>query len=379
MAEFNVVVVGASAGGVEALIRLVEGLPADMDAAVLIVIHMPPNSRSVLPQILSRSQRMPATHPADGQRIQPGRIYVAPADFHLLLTDDHRVTLAKGPKENGCRPAIDPLFRSAAVHYRHRAIGVVLSGTLDDGSAGLLSIKKVGGVCIAQEPKDALFSGMPQNAIDAADPDYILPADEIGTVLGKLCLNPAAELSIASDLESIELQIDRLEAPHDATKQTGKNSEFGCPDCGGTLWEIQETKGDFRFRCRVGHAYSSVSLLEDQSTNVERAIWTAMRALREKADLCKRLALRFKNKSKLDLSVRYEREAMQARSEADLLQTLVKNSPGQRDYLGASSSQADLGSSRDQLEAPVDEARRSGKVVDLPLPVPDSPLGAEGT
>lgn len=337
MTYFSVVVVGASAGGVEALVRFVEGLPADLNAAVFIVIHTPPNSRSVLPQILSRAQRMPATYPADGQRIQPGRIYVAPPDCHLVLTEDSRITLAKGPRENGCRPAVDPLFRSAAVSYGNRAIGIVLSGTLDDGSAGLLAIKKAGGITIVQDPHDALFSGMPQNAIDAVDPDYILPSQKIGELLGTIGTAEHKHKSASMQRDAIEVQIDRMEGAPDSTKRIGRNSEFACPDCGGTLWEIEDFAGDSRFRCRVGHAYSSASLLEDQSDSVERAIWTALRALREKADLCKRLAVRFESKNKIDISLKYQQQSEQAATEAALLQTLIRNSPGEGDSLGASS------------------------------------------
>jgi two-component system chemotaxis response regulator CheB len=166
MSEFQIVVVGASAGGVEALMQFTEGLPNDLNAPVLVVLHTAPTTRSALPQILSRFQKLAATYPIDGQRLQPGRIYIAPPDHHLIVRDDETIGLTNGPREHSARPAVDPLFRSAAQHFKQRAIGVVLSGTLDDGTAGMAAIKQAGGTTIVQDPKEALFTGMPVSVLE---------------------------------------------------------------------------------------------------------------------------------------------------------------------------------------------------------------------
>jgi two-component system chemotaxis response regulator CheB len=180
-----VVTIGGSSGGVEALARLVGGLPADLPAAVLVVVHFPEGTPSALPRILSRSGPLEAVHPGDGDLVGKGRIYVAPPGLHLLV-EDGRVRLARGPKENGHRPALDPLFRTAALAYGPRAVGVVLTGSLDDGTAGLATIKARGGVAAVQGPKDALFRSMPESALRYVDVDYCLPVDEMATLLAWL-------------------------------------------------------------------------------------------------------------------------------------------------------------------------------------------------
>ena len=191
MADHDIVVVGASAGGVEALTNLVAALPADLPASLFVVLHVPATGTSTLPDILSRSGPLPASHAKDGEPIEQGRVYVAPPDHHLLLRDDH-VHLARGPRENGHRPAVDPLFRSAAWEHSTRVVGVVLSGALDDGTAGLLAIKARGGVAVVQQPEDALYAGMPNNAIEHVEVDHVLPAAAIAGMLARLAAEPAS-------------------------------------------------------------------------------------------------------------------------------------------------------------------------------------------
>lgn len=324
MAEQKIVVIGASAGGVEALIRVTEGLPHDLNAPVLVVLHVSATAKSALPQILSRAQRLAATYPVDGQRLQPGRIYVAPPDWHMLVLDTERISLSRGPREHSCRPAIDPLFRSAAVTFGAGAIGIVLSGTLDDGTAGLLAIKEAGGTTIVQLPKDAIFPGMPLSAVEHVAPEHILPAANIGELVGSLVSRSVTSFHPPNiGTNDIEVAIDAMNSVPYATKAIGSPAEFGCPECGGTLWAIA-AGNDERYRCRVGHAYSSSSLMDEQTVAMEKALWTAYRALREKADLAKRVAKRLKSSHRETSAERFARESERAEMQASQLLDLMK-------------------------------------------------------
>src|SRR5438477_682491 len=208
MANKAIVVIGASAGGMQALEAVAAGLPADLPAAVFVVWHLAPGVRSVLPMVLNRASRIPALYPKDGDPIEPGRIYVAPNDHHLLIERGY-VRVAKGPKENRFRPAVDPLFRSAAYLYSTRVIGVVLSGALDDGTAGLWAIKLRGGTAVVQDPADALHRSMPINALDNVEVDYKLPVAEIGPLLGRLTREPAAREPVigAEERDKMEAEV----------------------------------------------------------------------------------------------------------------------------------------------------------------------------
>src|SRR6478735_7471049 len=185
MASHDIVVIGGSAGGIEALKRICEGLPSDFPAAVFVVVHISPSSRSIMPDLLSRAGKLPARHPRNDEPINRGVIYVAPPDVHMLLRPGH-VILRRGPQENRTRPAIDPLFRSAAVAYGSRVIGVLLSGLLDDGCAGLIAIKSCGGLCVVQEPNDAMWSEMPRNALAHANVDHCVPVADMPDLLSRL-------------------------------------------------------------------------------------------------------------------------------------------------------------------------------------------------
>jgi two-component system chemotaxis response regulator CheB len=183
--ERDIIVVGASAGGVEALISLVTGLPPDLPAAIFVVLHMPPWARSELPKILSSNGPLPARLAGDNQPFVSGQIYIAPPDHHLLL-EKGCTLLWRGPRENRARPAINSLFRSAAGAYGSRVTGVVLSGALDDGSAGLWWIRRQGGAAVVQDPSDAAFPDMPQNALKYVDTAYVAGISEIGPLLARL-------------------------------------------------------------------------------------------------------------------------------------------------------------------------------------------------
>jgi two-component system, chemotaxis family, protein-glutamate methylesterase/glutaminase len=234
---------------------------------LFVVLHVPPQSKSFLPEILSRAGPLPATHAKDNEPILPGRIYVASSDFHLLLRQGH-VRLVRGPRENNHRPAIDPLFRSAAHAYGSRSVGIVLSGSLDDGAAGLVAIKSVGGLAIVQDPNDALFPDMPHNAMTAAPVDYCLAKHKIGKTIVTLTSRAASASEgqgravtdeIKKETDIVAMNAEAIEGDD----KPGTPSVFGCPDCGGALWELQDDQW-LRFRCRVGHAYSAEGLLRSQ-------------------------------------------------------------------------------------------------------------------
>ncbi|MBG0567488.1 chemotaxis protein CheB [Actinoplanes aureus] len=286
----DLVAIGASAGGVEALRALVAGLPADYPGSLLVVLHVPRSAPSALAGILSRSGPLPAATAQDGDPLVGGRIYVAPGDHHLLLIDGH-LRLSRGPAENGHRPAVDPLFRSVARVAGRRAIGVVLSGSRDDGAAGLAAIAAAGGATVVQDPEDAIYPWMPRAAVDQVKPDHIVPAAGLGGLLAAITAAalPAVPALETDPLLSAEVAIAELR-PVD-TDEFSAPAGYGCPDCGGSLFLIHE-KPIPRFRCRVGHAWSPESLLDEQAATLESALWQALRALEEKATLSRRLAAR---------------------------------------------------------------------------------------
>ena len=269
----DLVVVGCSAGGVEALRGLVAGLPADLPAAVLVVLHLPRSGGvSLLPEILSRVSTLPVASATDGALLVPATVLIAPPDRHVLVDGD-RVVLSAGPTENGCRPAIDPLFRSAAHVHRGRVIGVVLTGNLDDGSAGLLAVTRHGGEAVVQDPAEAQFPGMPRNALDAVPDARTVALADLPSVLVELVRRPAPALPPphpdAGRLDRAEIRLAAGESagPY-TTEHPGTPSAWSCPDCSGVLWEIQDGPL-LRFRCRTGHAWSVESLLHEQDSGVE--------------------------------------------------------------------------------------------------------------
>jgi two-component system, chemotaxis family, protein-glutamate methylesterase/glutaminase len=297
----DVVVVGASAGGVEALTLFASALPPDFPVPVLVVLHVPPTGLSVLPDILSRAGPLRATHADDGEELAAGHLYVAPPNSHLLVNDG-KVELTRGPVENGHRPAIDPLFRSAAAVYDSRAVGVVLSGALDDGTAGLYAIKQAGGATLVQDPAEALYPGMPSSAIAYAQPDYVLPVGELVEQLVELTSTPNG-----GRLEE-EAMTEPAPNPSSEDAQPGELAPFSCPDCGGTLWENQQ--GEIvHYRCRIGHAYTAQSLIAKHSEAVERAMWSAYRALEERSAMLRRTARRMNERGHAEPAARFERQA----------------------------------------------------------------------
>ena len=324
MPGHDIVVVGASAGGVETLIKLVEKLPADLPASVFVVLHIPPQNPSLMPEILSRSGRLKAVHPRDGEAIQQGCIYVAPPDLHLLVEQEH-IHLLRGPRENRHRPAIDPLFRSAAAAYGPRVVGVILTGSLDDGTAGLLAIKRLGGVAIVQDPADALYPSMPLNALGHVNVDYKLPVSEMGPLITHLAYEPVDKEGAYHVPEEMEIEMRIAEMNMNALNNgeyAGTPSVFSCPECGGVLWEIQDG-GLVRFRCRVGHAYSIESMTAAQSERVEEALWTALKTLEESVSLSRRLAHQARERGQDWLAQRFEEKLRDAEQRAEMIRSVL--------------------------------------------------------
>jgi two-component system, chemotaxis family, protein-glutamate methylesterase/glutaminase len=282
------VVIGASAGGVEALKEVVSQLPADLPSPVFVVLHIPPFVASSLPKILTGAGPLPAVHPQDGTLIESGCIYVAPPDHHLLI-EDGSVAVKKGPKENRFRPSIDALFRSAAYVYGPRAIGVVLSGALDDGTSGLWSIKRFGGIAIVQQPSQARFESMPRSALEHVAVDYNLPSTEIGALLGRLADEaPVPGITMEPDIKTRMATEGRIAAEGGAFQkgvmELGALTPFTCPECHGALVRISEGKMS-RFRCHTGHAYTDSALLEAVMESSGAMLWQVIRSLEESAML----------------------------------------------------------------------------------------------
>ena len=347
MLGHRIITIGASAGGVEALTQLVRHLPPDLPAAIFIVLHIPAYAISALPRILSRNGALPAIHPQDGQAIQPGQIYIAPPDHHLLVENGY-LHLVRGPRENSHRPAVDPLFRTAARAYGQRVTGVVLSGAQDDGTAGLASIKNQGGVAIVQDPEDALYAGMPRSAIEHVEVDYILPLSDIAPVLVDLAYQPVEDKPVNSVSQEMEMESEMAKLELDALnkdQRPGTPSGFGCPECGGALWELQE--GELiRFRCRVGHALSAETLLAEQFDAMEAALWTALRALEERAALSRRLATRAIERNHSLTAAQFTAQAQEAEKHAALvrqalLREATSDSPNSDGNISARSRRRD--------------------------------------
>ena len=292
MAQRDLVVVGASAGGVEALQELVAALPGDLPACVLVVLHLPAAAYSALPAILDRAGAMTARSAEDGSPLHPGTLLVAPPDRHLIVRGDH-AALGRGPKENGHRPAIDPLFRSAARWRGPRTIGVILSGTLDDGAAGLLTIAERRGAAVVQTPGSALYDGMPGAALRAVPEAVQASGPELAAAITKLCVEYVDVVAppVGRVLE-IETEIPEMDEGALAySDRPGRPAAMSCPACNGAMFELDEGSV-IRYRCRVGHAWSPETLLLEQVESAETALWAAIRTLEEKAALHRNLAER---------------------------------------------------------------------------------------
>jgi two-component system, chemotaxis family, protein-glutamate methylesterase/glutaminase len=299
MPEKDIVVIGASAGGIYALRELVGALPDGFRAAVFVVMHTSPQSPGVLGEILARAGSLPAANARNGERIEPGRIYVAPPDHHLVL-EPGVVRVTRGPKENRFRPAVDPLFRSAAQVYGPRVTGVILTGGLDDGTSGLWAVKRLGGTAVVQDPGEAFVPSMPLSALAHVEVDYCLPLAEIAPLLVRLAAAPdprpageEGELPVAQEVNKgldVEIRIAKEEGALEAgVIKLGEPSPLACPECHGVLLRLKEGERE-RYRCHTGHAYSAESLLSEIRDASETALWNAIRSFEEGVLLMSHLA-----------------------------------------------------------------------------------------
>jgi two-component system chemotaxis response regulator CheB len=309
----DLVVLGASAGGLQPLIALLGTLPADLPAALFVVLHLPPEGGSMLASILDRAGPLKARLAEDGEPIEHGRIYVARPDLHLAL--DGVVHVLKGPRENRHRPSIDVLFRTAARHHGPRVIGVVLSGAMDDGTAGLAAIKRAGGLAIVQEPDDSRIPGMPRSALAEVAVDHVLPAADIGPCIAALVGQPVVEPPPADEADQ--------PTRDDLASLSEPPTAFTCPECGGTLWEVADGEA-LVYRCHVGHAYSADGLLDAQAETVEAALWSALRLLKEKAGLERRTAARLRQRGVERRAAELERRAHVAEEQASVMWQLLR-------------------------------------------------------
>ena len=319
----KIIAIGASTGGLRALKQMLPDLPADLPAAVFVVMHIGAGE-SVLPRVLGSHCKLPVQHATDGAPIENGKVFVAPPDHHLVLEAD-RMRLSRSARENHARPAIDPLLRSAAVAYRERVIGVILTGNLDDGTVGLQAIKAYGGMAIVQDPDEAEASSMPLSASRFVDTDYCLPLADIAPTLARLAVQANAEEQCTNHHRVIDMENLVALTDHIDEKQLdaiASRSTQTCPECGGTVWTI-DGSNPLRFRCHTGHAYTAQSMLEHRNDAAEQAVWAAVRALHERYTLLRRLADGAKEHGYDKQAEEYEASAETAADHAEALRKMI--------------------------------------------------------
>ncbi|HEX2606312.1 MAG TPA: chemotaxis protein CheB [Flavisolibacter sp.] len=326
MHKRDIIVIGASAGGVQALMELIDALPEKLDAAVFIVLHISPSTPSMLPHILSRKGKFEAIHPKDGDTIKKGHVYIAPPDHHLILEKD-TVLVRKGPKENRFRPSIDALFRSAAYTYSTRVIGIILSGMLDDGTSGLWTVKRLGGVSMIQDPHDARFPDMPKNALESVEVDYSVPIGEMGAIIERLITEKNETNTMASEPEQERIQAEITIAVQDnafemGIMNMGPLTPFTCPECHGTLVAIEEGR-IVRFRCHTGHGFTASALLDGVTKVVEENLWAAVRGLEETVMLLEQTAGKLNAQGNSKDAKVFDKKAKETRNKSQGIRKLI--------------------------------------------------------
>jgi two-component system, chemotaxis family, protein-glutamate methylesterase/glutaminase len=317
----DIVVIGGSAGALEGVREILRPFPPDVNAAFFVAIHTHPAARSALPEILERATQLRAGHFGDHYEIEHGRIYVAPPNRHLVVKRGY-IRQTTGPRENGVRPAVDVLFRTAATAYGPRVIGVVMSGSLDDGAAGLAEIVNHGGCAVVLDPAESAFDGMPLSAIERTRVHYVLGVDEIPATLMRLIDEEVEDLDVVGE------EGDPAEFTMADTSKTpdGEPSGLTCPECSGALWQLRtEAVAQPYYRCRTGHAYSEESLLAQRDGTIEDALWFALVALREKASLSSRMADRARRAGRDERARHLHHQLQLAEHHAGAIEELLRN------------------------------------------------------
>lgn len=321
----RIIVIGASAGGFEVLRKIVSDLPADFEPPIFIVWHMSSDIRGVLPQVLNRENKIPAAHAYDNEPIKSNRIYVAPPDFHLLI-EGNMVRVTHGPKENRFRPAVDPLFRSAAFACGSRVIGVILSGALDDGTAGLWTVKKYGGIAVVQDPMDAEVSSMPKSALREVNVDYCVPASEMADVLVRLSKEPIKKVDVMKDDQTkkeIEIAAEKT-ALEGGELMFDELTPYTCPECHGVLSRLHNDK-IVRYRCHTGHAYSANALMVAISEKIEDSLYSAIRGIDESVLLMNHIGDHYAEVNEPKMAAIYFQKAKEADERSQLVRKAVIN------------------------------------------------------
>lgn len=321
----DIIVIGTSSGGIEALKELVSQLPPDLKASIFVVLHVAPYGLGILPEILERAGPVPASNARDWERFEPGHIYIAPPDHHLLVESSGHMRVTRGPRENRFRPAVDPLFRSAAHAFGSRVIGVILTGWLDDGTAGMWAVKQRGGTAIAQNPEEAYAPAMPLNVIKRVEVDHIVSLKEIVPLLMRLTRETTDEEGVYPVSEEMETEV-KIAREDNALESGiiswGEPSFYACPECHGVLLQLKEGDG-VRFRCHTGHAYSVDALLAELTDKTEDSLWSAIRALEENVILMRHLATHFAGQEQKDYAQELLKKAQDAQRRAVLVREAV--------------------------------------------------------
>lgn len=325
MSNRDIIVIGGSAGATAPLQEILGRLPADLPAAVLIVLHIPARGIGILSTVAAAAGKLPVRQAENGMSIENGHVYLPAPDHHLLVVNN-RIMLGRGPRENMVRPAIDPLFRSAALHYGPRVIGVVLSGFLSDGAAGLTAIKRCGGMALVQDPSEAVADEMPVRALEATTVDLCVPSGRLGDVLSDMVREQAGvALPIPPEIQ-LEVEIAAGERiGSDTLMGIADPAALTCPSCGGVLSKLRPGR-PLRFRCQVGHAYTADALAKEQEGRVDEALRVALRILEERAELVQRMAEDARSSGRRAVSEMYEGRATEYRSHAEMIRCAVLQS-----------------------------------------------------
>jgi len=321
----DIIVIGGSSGATAPLKQILGRLPVDLPAAVFVVLHIPAQGIGILSTVASAAGPLPVVQAESGMIIRNGQVYLAAPDHHLLLSESH-IMLGRGPRENMVRPAIDPLFRSAALHYGPRVIGVVLSGLLSDGAAGLNAVKRCGGLALVQDPSDAIADEMPLRALETTTVDLCVPGAKLGDVLSDLAREPAGTTLPVPPEIRLEVEIaagDRI----GSDKLTGiaEPAPLTCPSCGGVLSMVKMSY-PLRFRCQVGHAYTADALAREQEGRVDEAMRVALRIIEERAELVHRMAENGRHSGRVAVAQMYDARAIEYREYADMIRRVMLQS-----------------------------------------------------